>query len=682
MISILWLALYLASGNLITRWLLPRQRTVIRCWLGTALGVMLMMWLPALCAFGLRFSTAAHWVSLVPLGLLTALCWLWRDRQPLRAWNDDDRRSVRLLLAMALPLILLSCWLVWTHDLNPAPDGSLHTGQATYGDLSLHLSIITSLRDAAFPADYAIMPGQRLSYPFLTDSFTTSFMLGGCSLRAALLLSSVPMLALVFAGYTLLCQRLCRTRAGTVLAVLLFFLNGGLGFMYSLDMLYVPLSWYDGSDKLHNALQSNTGLPGRLRTIMDGWYQTPTNHAEFDTYNLRWSNVIADMLIPQRTTMGGWSMLMPCLWLLSDTVLTEGKALADGQPSRLNLRPVVLLGVMAGALPMVHTHSFTALAFCSFGMLLYSLVPVFSARAWRLLTAWGVYAGIAAVLAVPQLVLWTFSQALQPTDGSSSFLAFQFNWVNHYEGGLKDAYLWFYLKNVGLPYLVILLALFQKDRRWRCLFSGAFVIYVIAEFIRFQPNDYDNNKLFYVWYMLCAPIVGDCLTGLWHKLKGVRARPVLAVLCCVVCFLSGSLSVAHECVTDWQLYSAEDVETARYIEENLPAHAVFMTGRQHLNPVASLAGRTIVCGPDLWLVYHGLDVRERSNDIWLYYQDPENYGDILDKYGVDYILVSGWERSDLIVNDEALDRLFPVLYESRYGTLTIYDATRRRNEEE
>ena len=86
------------------------------------------------------------------------------------------------------------------------------------------------------------------------------------------------------------------------IAVLLFFLNGGFGFVYILDMLYVPLGTRD-----QNSLQSGIGLLERLDYVIKGnsWYQTPTNHAEFDTYNLRWSNVIADMLIPQRTTMGG-----------------------------------------------------------------------------------------------------------------------------------------------------------------------------------------------------------------------------------------------------------------------------------------------------------------------------------------------------------------------------------------
>ena len=410
MSSILWLVLYLVSGNLIIYCLLPQKRPVIRYWLGTALGVLLMMWLPALCAFALRFSAAAHWLSLVPLVILLGLSYVFRDKLPAKAYTSDDKTSIQLLLFLALPLTVLSFFLIWTHDLRPAEDGSLYTGQASYGDLSLHLSIITSLRNAAFPPDYAIMPGNLLSYPFLTDSFTTSFMLGGLSLRAALLISSLIMLALVFAGYSLLCQRLCKTKPGMFIAALLFFINGGFGFVYIFDMLYVPLGTAD-----QNSLQAGTGLAERLWNILEGysWYQTPTNHAEFDTYNLRWSNVIADMLIPQRTTMGGWSMLLPCLWLLTDLILDEGQRIeqADTKMSlqeKYSWRQICLLGLMAGALPMIHTHSFAALAFCSFGMLLYSLPRMIKHGDKRHWYGWLLYAALAAVLSIPQMFTWTF----------------------------------------------------------------------------------------------------------------------------------------------------------------------------------------------------------------------------------------------------------------------------------
>ena len=93
---------------------------------------------------------------------------------------------------------------------------------------------------------------------------------------------------------------------------------------------------------------------------------------------------------------------------------------------------------------------------------------------------------------------------------------------------------------------------------------------------------------------------------------------------------------------------------------------------------ASLAGRRVVCGPDLWLYWHGYDQETgvRHGEIRLFYEDPENNLDILEKYGVDYILVSEHERYNYDVMEDELARLFPVLYD-RDG-IAVYDARGRK----
>ena len=671
MAGICFFFIFLGAGFWIIRCLLPGKAFSVRLWLSVAAGVMLMMWLPAIIAFFVSFSVAGHLLSLIPLALLCLCAWLARSRETPRKAYREDRQTGKYLLFLAMPLTLLSMYLIWTHDLRPEADGSLYTGQCTYGDLSLHLSIITSLRNARFPADYAIFPGELLAYPFLTDSFTTSFMLGGLSLRGALLVSSFIMLALVFSGYVFLCLRIAEKKRAAALAFLLFFINGGLGFVYLLDMQGVSLSYTNQYGEVQNQLQALTGIGGRLRNVLEGWYQTPTNHAEFDTYNLRWSNVIADMLIPQRTTMGGWSMLLPCLWLLYD--LAENVLPGKESQKKVPYREVILLGVLGGGLPMVHTHSFVALFFVSFGFLLYALVRYIRYHSLSRLRYWALYGGIVCVLAVPQLLTWTFHQAFSSAESNGSFFSLTFNWVNNQgDGTLKDGYFWFYLKNIGLPFLLLLFSLFEKKPNRRFLACGAFTIFVFAELVRFQPNIYDNNKLFYVWYMLMAVPAADYALSLFDKLKGLRSRWAIAVLSVFVFFASGSLSIARECVSNYQLYGADEAEAAQYIENHTDEHSVFLTWTEHLNPVSSLAGRSIVCGPDLWLYYHGFQTWERQNDISAFYADPENNRDLLDRYNVSYIFVGPYERSGLTIDEETLEALYPVVFTSANQSIQIY----------
>lgn len=672
--AIAYFLLYEFCGVGIVFLLLPRIRPVARVWLGLALGLALEMWLPMLCALFMDFTIEAQLWAMTPLLALLGAAYLGRDKRAAKPMDEREKRLLRLLLCLALPLTLLGGYLQWTHVLCPSADGSLHVGQSTYGDLPLHLAIATSLRNASIPADYSILPGNLLSYPFLADSLSTTFMLLGFSLRWAMVFPGIVMMGLVFSGYVIMAERMADSRKGAALATLFFFVNGGLGFLYLVDMQGAVLG-QSGS----NNLQSVSGLWNRIRLVLNGWYQTPANHAEFTTYNLRWSNVIVDMMVPQRTTLAGWSQVIPCLYLLYDSLRQEGQlkpgvtlqSQEDGPCAvftrrKIRGRQMALLGVWAGMLPMINTHCFLALGLLSAGWLCWDVIRCRGQRL-RTLYSWAIYGLLAVAVAAPQLFTWTFHQAV----GNEQFLNFQFNWVNG-QYGMLDGYFWFYIKNIGIPFLLLLLSLLEKNEKRRFLASGAFVIFLAAEFIQFQPNEYDNNKLFYIWYMICAVLAADYGLELLERLKGLRAKPVIATLCAIGCFATGTLSIARECVSDYQMFSQEETEAAAFVEENTPEHATFMTWTNHINFVSSLAGRDIVCGPDSWLYYHGLSTSERNQDIRRFYADPAGNMDVLQKYGVTYILVSSYERANLTLDTAALESIFPRVYESPSGSIVIY----------
>lgn len=664
MLSILYLLFFLGCGYLMARFLLPRLRPLLRGYLGISLGLLLMMWLPVLLAYAMAFTLQAHIFAAVLMAVLTLLCYLLRDRRSPARWDEKERQLLKTLLWLVVPLTLLSAYLQYTHSIRPAADGTYHVGQSTYGDLSLHLAVTTSIAGAKFPLQNSLMLGATMAYPYLSDSFATTLYMLGLPLSTAMALTGTLMMSLVFVGYTLLCAQLCRRKGAVVLAVCLLFFNGGLGFIYTLS----------------GTVESGavTTVWDNLRNVMEGYYQTPTNQP--DPYNLRWSNILCDMLIPQRGILGGWTMLLPCFNLLIPPLCKKEKH---------DLRALILLGVFAGGMPLVHTHSFLALALCSAGMCLYVVGTAPKAERKSVFMPWLVYVAITAVLALPQLLSFTLVQAT----GSDHFLRFQFNWCNNRGGnGLVDPYLWFYIKNIGLPFLLILLALWQRRsseqsgdmaleagqrdfvRQNRLIAAGAFLIFLIAEFILFQPNEYDNNKLFYCWFMLCLPMAADYAFKLYERLLGVGGRPVIATLFLVACFLSAGLTVARERVSDYLAYSREDIAVAEFVREETPEHSVFITGNQHLNPVSSLAGRTILCSSELYLYYHGFNTTERRAEIAAFYENPTENLALLQKYGVQYIYVSSYERNaNYTLNEAALESLFPVVYETPSHSQRIFE---------
>ncbi len=684
MLSILYLLLFLAGGVWIARMLLPARRPLVWLYIGLSLGVFLLMWLPVLWAYGVRFSYAAHWSAAGTLLALCAASWFLRDRTPPKPFDAKEERLALDLLWMVLPLAILSGFLQYTHSIRPMPDGSYYVGQSTYGDLSLHLAVTTSIVNAAFPLENSLMLGATMAYPYLSDSIATSMYMLGQSLPTAMAFTGTLMMTLVYLGYGLLVSQLCRKPGARFLAFFLLFLNGGLGFFYTI------------SGRVENGVV--TTVWDNLRNVMNGYYQTPTNQP--DPNNLRWVNIICDMLVPQRGILGGWTILMPCLNLLLPPLC---------QKKRHTLREMLLLGMLAGGMPLLHTHSFLALALTSAGACVYCVVTAarddvyalpstdlavpsaspflpFAERiknpALRAFLPWLVFGATAAALSLPQLISLTFVQATN----SNHFLRFQFNWCNNRGGrGLVDPYFWFYIKNIGLPYLLILLALCRRRpkgaqtlpddiRQNRLIACGAFLIYAIAELIIFQPNEYDNNKLLYVWFLLCLPMAADYAMEIYERLKGLGGRRLIAALFLVTCFLSAGLTVVRECKSGYQAYSAKDVAVGEYIRENTPEHSVFVTGNQHLNPVSSLAGRTILCSSDSYLFYHGFDTSTRRREIAAFYEDPANNLCLLSQYDVDYIYVSSYERSAnwFTLNEQALEGLFPLVYESHGGEHRIF----------
>ena len=629
MTAILFTLLFVLGGCAIVQFMLPRKNPIVRLWLGASLGMLLLMVLPALCAHALRFSLKAHYAAAAILMALVAAAYFLRDRRSAAAMDAYDERFLGAMLLVVLPLTVLSFYLQVTHMVRVAPDGSYWCGQSTYGDLCMHMAFATSMRDMAFPPTYNLLAGTALSYPYLIDSLSTTMLLFGMEIQGALVFPGTLMMALTYVGYMILAREILgNRRLAIVAAALMFFLNGGLGFLYDFDLM--------GRDNFQ-----------KIAEIFTGYYKTPANQPDF---NLRWSNVIADLLVPQRALMGGWAMGVPALYLL----LSSSKA--------KSMRQTLMLALWASCLPLVHTHTFLALGLFSGGYILGRLIM--HRDDWRgILVRAGVYLAIVLALALPQLLGNAIRQTVE-----GGVMRIQFNWVNNLGYGdmrLIDGYFWFWIKNVGLPFILILGACLNARRRGQMdILLGMAAIFVVAEIVLFQRNPYDNNKLFYIWFMFGAILAADYGSVIMQRLAGLRGRWMLAGLFMLASVLSGSLSLAREAISGYQLFSKNAVEAGAWIDENTDRDAVFMTGQQHINPVCSLAGRQIICGSDLYVFFHGLDYREQAYNCERFYENPQENVDVLESYGVDYIYVSDYERADFDVDLQSLDAMYDLVYQN------------------
>lgn len=629
------LLIYMLFGLALAWRLLPAFSAAVKLWLGLVFGCFGLMWLPCLFAFFSDFGKTAQVCALVLAAAVTGLAG-WKPLFAAFAQNTERlgererpfSRNDLVGLMLTGGAVLLCAFLLHTHVIRPEEDGSLWVGQSTYGDLAMHLGFIESLyRQGTFPPEYSIYPGQQLNYPFLVNAASASLRFFGLGLRWAVIVPSLVMLFCVFFGFWLLGDKILGGRtAPNVASWLLFTLNGGFGFIYFFGKY-------------------------RFSEIFTGYYTTPTNLVD---ENMRWVNVICDMLIPQRTTMAGWCVVIACIYLL----LTAVEKTLSGDGGR---REFLVLAVVGGGLLMVHTHSFLALGILS-AVWFFAALP--KARREGTLGAlvinYGIYGLICIGLAAPQFFCFTMDSV---SDGR--LLQSNLGWVAG-----EENWLWFFVKNVGVVFVVMIPMLFCLRGDKARIFWGAFGVFLLANLMAFQPNLYDNNKLLYIWFMLTDILVCDWI---WQGLDKISIRPLRRCAAGLLVFLgvfSGVLSILREAVGEYQLLSGEQVAAADFIVENTEPDSLILTSTDHTNPVSVLSGRNIPCGSSLYLYFHGVDYFAREALVAEMYQGGDSFERGAAELGVDYVYISGSEYGKYSVNYDYFAANYPLVYESR--TISIF----------
>lgn len=685
-VSILFYLLFQAAGIWMLNRVLAKERfsIVFRLLIGSVAGTIALHWCPVLFAFIFDFTVTAHilglilWIVLCAVAVKLAGSASSRQSNPylhgMGEWLRFVKENPCVWLMLATFIFFAYC--LFKHTIRIVEGGAMHSGQATYGDMNMHLAFITSIANQeTFPPDYSLYPGVRLAYPFLCDSVSSSLYIWGASLRVAYIFPMLVAIWQVMGGFYCFIKYWFGRSLTAFIAWILFFLDGGLGFVYF------------------------TNTESLSRNFTD-FYYTPTSLGDM---NFRWVQIIANMLIPQRATLFGWAVLFPLLALFLYAVRKH---------SRLCF---IIAAIFAGALPMIHTHSFLGFGLvctmwllfdckklCSekksgasllptalpIGLLLFSILQAINRqtevvskyglaimgfgtailviyilfylfRIWQsksrktLLTTWGLFLAIIVVLALPQLIIWTFSQA-----GTDGFVRGHFNWSN-----TGDQYIWFYLKNIGITFVLFVAGFLSAKYKDLQTASPFLLIWFIAELVVFQPNEYDNNKLLLVGFVFVCGLAAELLTKFFSKKINRVLKTAAAALLLFFGTISALLTLGREWVSDYELYSASSVEACRFIEENTDAEAVILTASNHNNAVASLTGRNIVCGTGTFLYYHGIDYAEREAELPMLYADPVGTQDLYEEYDVDYVYISAQERGSYDINEEALEQIATCIYD-------------------
>jgi hypothetical protein len=569
--------------------------------------IVLGLTLQALLAFALAswFGLGTASIALAAALSLAPLALLRRRRMP------PGRR--RPSLGGLVYALLVSGGLVAVFDRAYfEPNGAVATGvDHNLGDLPFHLAVATSFAFGEnLPPEHPELAGVRLTYPFLADFGAAVLARAGAGLRASFFAQNALLALALLACVHRFAFALTGDRLAARLAPLLLFLNGGLGFL---------LFFREAS--AGGAIFELLGRLGHDYTITgDGL--------------LRFGNSLIVLFIPQRALLLGVPLAL--------LVLTQFWETLKRPAEPRDARGLALAGAVAGLMPLAHSHAFAVvlgMAAC--------LAGLFPRRAWLAFFA------VAGLLAGPQVLWAAHGSALR----THSFVAWHLGW----DRGDQNA-LFFWLMNTGvfIPLLIVATLRFAPAGVARFLLP-TWGLFLVPNLLRLSPWIWDNIKFLIFFFLAGLPLVAALLARLLRGRAIARAGGAVLLACLT---LSGALDV-------WRVASrqialtivrADGAAFARGALPRTPPRSLILHAPTYDSPVA-LSGRRSLLGYPGHIWSQGLDGGTREADIARIYAGDAQAPALLDRYGVDYILVGPEERARLAINEFFLSR-YPIVEQS------------------
>lgn len=626
---LLLVASVIAGIGMVTR-LFPFSDGAERFFWGIALGTVSTSWLGYVLAR--LFGSLSHGLALL---LTVAICMMavivvLRDTR----WPGFDLAVQRFkgelwLICATLPFALILgafCYRGMFHSV----EGIWQLTLTSWYDMALHLALATSFAFGQnFPPQYLLLPNEPLHYPPLPDFHAGILLKLGTHTWPAFAMSSFLMGLSLIGGFFCFARRLLASQAASAVATVLFFLNGGFGFL-----LY-----------FRDARASHASLWSYL-------FNMKANYTDYWDEGIKWANIISSGVVPQRAMLYGMpvGLVVLTLFAIQWRRWSESTSRQGGSPAAL-LLPA---GVITGLLPLVHVHSYFAIGFVSCGLFLL-----------RPRIAWISFWLPAVLLAVPSLL------DIRSHLHSEKAMHYHLGWMS-YLGGTNFSL--FLIRNFGLPLLLIVPAVVKaQPPSLRTFFLPFGALIVFCFFVVVAPNDFDNLKLMYYGYTVAAVVLAGWLCRIG---SGAAARTV-AVVAVAISTASGALAIAREIQLTHGIFVPQELEAGYFARKKLPAKAVFLTGQYHNQPVLCLAGKPLVLGYEFWVSSHGYPRAQYDailEDVKAMYRGGAQSLALLDQYHVSYIYVGPKERAELEPNEKEFGQRYAVAF--RNSDITIYDARR------
>jgi len=550
---------------------------------------------------------------------------------------------------------------------------AIHTGGSqNLGDLPYHLGTIFSFTDGNnFPPQNPAWAGAKYTYPFIADFLSACFVKLGSDVRSAMFVQNLGWAFSLFVIVESLVAKMTGNKLAGRFAPVLLFLSGGLGFLWFAEDM------------------SSSG-----KGLYDFVMNLPKDYTISDKF--RWGNSMVVLFMTQRSLLLGMPLTVLVLGFLWKVFVNEneedkGRSISEKFAAALRLdgikSPIAgsfLVGLLAGALPMIHLHSLVVL-FVVTGFLL-----VMRPARWL---SWISFGFGVAVVAIPELV-WLMTDSATET---TKFFGWHFGWDKR-----EANFLWFWLINTGLVFPVLaagiylyyshqkkeaaikdkaLAKLAEKQPNGEAAQTGPtpvavplllFVLpflflFIVSNAVKLAPWEWDNIKILIYWFAGSLPLMAYALAWAWEE--NILFK-VGAGICFAALIFAGSLDVWRTVSGQikYGVFEPDAIKIAEMIKQKTEPKAIFLNAPTFNSPVV-LTGRQSVMRYSGHVASHGINYYPREADIKQIYQGGPTADALLKKYDVEYVLMTPEERNTLKANEEYFKK-FPVLAES--GQYRVY----------
>lgn len=488
---------------------------------------------------------------------------------------------------------------IWLRMLRQAPDGLWAGSRTVWADWSAHLAY-AQVAATRSPADWftrhPLLADRPFDYPIVADAISGLLIRLGVGIVPAFLVPSVLATLALVAVLHLFYRRALGSWGSAMLAQLIFFTSGGLGWLLYLgDVAAMPPG-------------GGLGVPPREYTLLP-------------ELGIWWSNIVTTQLLPQRA-------------LLMGVPLALGIYLSLGSRRPPSASPgtarALVLSAGVGLLAATHVHSVLALA------VLCAALAAATLREWR---RWSFFAGAAGLAAL--LVF----RAVYADAATRGFLAWRPGWLAGSEPGLDLGLVLFLWLNFGVALPLVIASFVRLPKAREPIAFAGVALFAICLLVQFQPYHWDNTKLLtWAHLCLCVPMV-RYLTWLWRR-RTVARRLLAATLLLSLC-ASGGLElwrVAATAKPGFRMWTRAEQDLAERFRAITPADSVVLCADDSHHWVAPLAGRSVVLGYRGWLESYGVATANRARELAAMLAAGPGSEALLEQHRVDFIVVGPRER--------------------------------------